>query len=130
MKSTGIVRRIDDLGRIVIPKEVRRTLNIKENEAMEFYLEGKNIVLRPYRKSFEELCQEWYRNNGWKMNSNNARFIYHGDYTFCIVSLNGQTYYGGAKRYKNDTPNGDIGRTAAYANAIGTHINKLVGYKG
>ena len=37
MKATGIVRRIDDLGRIVIPKEIRRTLRIRESDALEIY---------------------------------------------------------------------------------------------
>ena len=45
MKATGIVRRIDDLGRVVIPKEIRKTLRIKEGTPMEIYTdrEGKNI---------------------------------------------------------------------------------------
>ncbi|MDE6924212.1 MAG: AbrB/MazE/SpoVT family DNA-binding domain-containing protein, partial [Acetatifactor sp.] len=37
MKATGIVRRIDDLGRIVIPKEIRRTLHIRESDPLEIY---------------------------------------------------------------------------------------------
>lgn len=49
MKPTGIVRRIDDLGRIVIPKEIRRTYNLREGDPMEFYLgEDSQIVLRKY----------------------------------------------------------------------------------
>ena len=40
MKATGIVRRIDDLGRIVIPKEIRRTLRIRETDPMEIYTDG------------------------------------------------------------------------------------------
>ena len=42
MKSTGIVRRIDDLGRIVIPKEIRRTLSLKEGEPLEFYVDNSD----------------------------------------------------------------------------------------
>lgn len=49
MKATGIVRRIDDLGRIVIPKEIRRTCNLREGDPMELYLgEDNQIVLRKY----------------------------------------------------------------------------------
>ena len=49
MKATGIVRRIDDLGRVVIPKEIRRTLNIKEGDPLEIYLDGDGgVVLRKY----------------------------------------------------------------------------------
>ena len=43
MKATGIVRRIDDLGRIVIPKEIRRTLRIRETDPMEIYT-GQNHI--------------------------------------------------------------------------------------
>ena len=49
MKATGIVRRIDDLGRIVLPKELRRTMRIKEGESLEIYTDGDNkIVLKKY----------------------------------------------------------------------------------
>jgi AbrB family transcriptional regulator (stage V sporulation protein T) len=49
LKATGVVRRIDDLGRIVIPKELRRTMRIKEGESLEIYTEGTdNIVLKKY----------------------------------------------------------------------------------
>lgn len=48
MKATGIVRRVDDLGRLVIPKELRRTLHIKEADPIEFYVEGDTIVLKKY----------------------------------------------------------------------------------
>lgn len=45
MKATGIVRRIDDLGRVVIPKEIRRKLYIKEGDPMEIYLGENNEVI-------------------------------------------------------------------------------------
>ena len=49
MKATGIVRRVDDLGRIVIPKEIRRSLGIKEGDPIELYHdEVGGIVLKPY----------------------------------------------------------------------------------
>ncbi len=48
MKSTGVVRRIDDLGRIVIPKEIRKTLRIKDGESLEIFLESDNIILKKY----------------------------------------------------------------------------------
>lgn len=49
MKSTGIVRRIDDLGRCVIPKEIRRNLNIDEGDPMEIFVDGDKIILRKYQ---------------------------------------------------------------------------------
>ena len=48
MKSTGIVRRIDDLGRIVIPKEIRKTLKIKENESLEVFINNEEIILKKF----------------------------------------------------------------------------------
>ena len=48
MKSTGIVRRVDELGRIVIPMELRRTLDIAIKDALEIYVEGEQIILKKY----------------------------------------------------------------------------------
>ncbi len=50
MKSTGIVRRIDELGRIVIPKEMRRTLSIKVGDSLEIYADGERLVLKKYQE--------------------------------------------------------------------------------
>lgn len=44
MKATGIIRRIDDLGRIVIPKDIRRTLHIREGDPLEIYIDGQDGV--------------------------------------------------------------------------------------
>ena len=48
MKATGFVRRIDDLGRVVIPKEVRRILNIREGDPLEVYVDSNMVILTPY----------------------------------------------------------------------------------
>lgn len=49
MKSTGIVRKVDELGRIVLPIELRRTLDISERDALEIYVDGPSIVLKKYQ---------------------------------------------------------------------------------
>ena len=49
MKSTGIVRKVDELGRIVLPIEMRRTLDIAERDALEIFVDGENIILRKYQ---------------------------------------------------------------------------------
>ena len=46
MKSTGIVRKVDELGRIVLPIELRRTLNIEEKDALEIYVDENAIMLK------------------------------------------------------------------------------------
>lgn len=48
MKATGIVRKIDDLGRIVLPIELRRTLGISERDSLEIYVDQNNILLKKY----------------------------------------------------------------------------------
>ena len=51
MKSTGIVRKVDELGRIVLPIEMRRTLDIEEKDALEIYVEGSSVILKKYKPS-------------------------------------------------------------------------------
>lgn len=51
MKATGIVRRIDELGRVVLPIELRRTMNLEVRDPVEIFMEGDSIVLRKYEAS-------------------------------------------------------------------------------
>lgn len=54
MKATGIVRRIDELGRIVIPMEIRRTFNIESNDSLEIFVEADGrIILQKYQPEKE-----------------------------------------------------------------------------
>jgi transcriptional pleiotropic regulator of transition state genes len=48
MKATGVTRSLDNLGRIVIPKELRRTLNLNEGDALEIFTENETVILRKY----------------------------------------------------------------------------------
>lgn len=48
MKSTGIVRKVDELGRVVIPKELRRTMGIEEKDPMEIFVDGDKIIFKKY----------------------------------------------------------------------------------
>ena len=48
MKSTGIIRRVDELGRVVIPIELRNKFGITENDPMEIYVDGSSIILKKY----------------------------------------------------------------------------------
>jgi AbrB family transcriptional regulator (stage V sporulation protein T) len=50
MKATGIVRRIDDLGRVVIPKEIRRNLRIREGDPLELYTDGNSVCFKKYEE--------------------------------------------------------------------------------
>lgn len=48
MRSVGIVRKVDELGRIVIPKELRDSLKIKEKDSIEIFVENENIILKKF----------------------------------------------------------------------------------
>ena len=67
IKSIGIVRKVDELGRIVLPIELRRTLNIAERDSVEIFVEGNSIILKKYepdpaktakgKKNICEICR-------------------------------------------------------------------------
>lgn len=62
MKATGVVRRIDELGRMVIPKEIRKTLRIREGESLEIFIDDQqNIVLKKYciMDKIEDFAQDF-----------------------------------------------------------------------
>lgn len=62
MKATGIVRRVDDLGRIVIPKEIRRNLGIHEGEALEIYIEDDGVMFKKFEVNLSmEVQTLWNR---------------------------------------------------------------------
>ena len=51
MKSTGIVRRIDELGRVVLPVELRRSMELEVRDSVEIYVEGDSIILKKHSQS-------------------------------------------------------------------------------
>lgn len=59
MKSTGVLRRIDELGRIVIPKEIRRNLKIKDGESLEIFIDNDAVILKKYSdmKDLHDIAQ-------------------------------------------------------------------------
>ena len=59
MKATGIVRRVDDLGRVVIPKEIRRTMHIREGDLLEIFVDKDGcVIFKKYSYPEEELERE------------------------------------------------------------------------
>ena len=78
MKSTGIIRKVDELGRIVLPIEIRRTLDIAERDELEIYMESDRIILQKYQPNCvfcasaygltlykgKNVCRECIRNMG------------------------------------------------------------------
>ena len=72
MKSTGVIRKIDELGRIVIPKEIRKNLGIRDGESLEIFTENDSIILKKhfimekYEQLSKKLCESIY--NIYKIN--------------------------------------------------------------
>ena len=58
MKSTGVIRKVDELGRIVIPKEIRDRFQIEEGTDIEIYIQGNKIVLQKYETQECPLCHK------------------------------------------------------------------------
>ena len=54
MKATGIIRRVDDLGRVVIPKKIRRNCNIREGDPLEIFLEDGGVVFKKYSPNYRD----------------------------------------------------------------------------
>ena len=87
MKATGIVRRIDDLGRIVIPKEIRRTMRIKEGDPFEIFLENNMVCFAKYEpeKKEREEIREYVAQNYHRILS-----IFSDGYTTTVVFETGK----------------------------------------
>ena len=109
MKATGIIRRIDDLGRIVIPKEIRRNMRLREGDAMEIFLEDNCVCLKKYTPSEEDLatrCQKYISDRGAYIKAIN--FI---DGTTVVLFTNG----GSATVKKNSADDFDMNIALCYA---------------
>ena len=131
MKANSIVRHIDDLGRISIPKEIRRALRMETGEQVEMRT-NKNgeIILKKYKKSWEDTVLEWWAENYDRPAMRRSNFTRMGDYTFCVLCKpDGTCIAGFAKRCFGDKDDDRIGKVAAFARAIGKPINELVGWK-
>ena len=132
MKSIGIIRRVDENGRVAIPKVVREVLKIEKNTPLVIQCNrNEEIILSKYHKSFEKCCYDWYERNSHIMSKCHVMTQYGYGYTFCIppVAPDGSTRAGFAKCSKDDEWNTNIGRVAAYANAMGYDLNKMIGYE-
>lgn len=100
MKATGIVRRIDDLGRVVIPKEIRRTLAIREGDPLEIYTTDDGVVFRKYAQPTETkaaIAQKWLEDNALPMRATSAKFSIENKTTTCEVVSNNSRRTGTAE---------------------------------
>lgn len=121
MKATGIVRRIDDLGRIVIPKEIRRNIGLREGDAMEISLENNRICLEKYSTSDEDLairCQKYISGRGAYIKAIN--FI---DGTTVVLFTNGSSAT--VKKHSADDFDMNIALCYAFKQAGYTYENPV-----
>ena len=106
MKATGIVRRIDDLGRVVIPKEIRRTLAIREGDPLEIYTTDGGVLFRKYEQPTETkaaTAQKWLEDNALPMRATSAKFSIENKTTTCEVVSNNSRQTGTATATAKDT---------------------------
>ena len=119
MKCTGIIRRVDDLGRIVIPKDIRNTLEIKEGEPLEIFVDTKEqmVCFKKYRneKSLSKRCKEIVEKNREDIMTINLI----GDITTIVTADGrlGQAVWNGNSEF-------DINIGIAYALANAGYISK------
>lgn len=132
MLSTNFVRYIDDYGRITFPIVNLDSINLHKGDPVEITLQKDGtIIIRPRKKSWEETVLQWWKKYYRRPAMKRAEFYRMGDYTFCIITnVDSSTSVGVAKRFCKDTDNEIIGKVAAFARALGTPINELIGWKG
>ena len=126
MKATGIVRRIDDLGRVVIPKEIRRTLNIREGDPLEVFVgENDSVVFQKYEIPTEDkaaFAQKWLENNALPMRATSAKFSIENKTTTCEVVSNNSRQTGTATATAKDTFIPAVGMVIAFCRATGRTV--------
>ncbi|WP_017729502.1 stage V sporulation protein T [Halalkalibacterium ligniniphilum] len=133
MKATGIVRRIDDLGRVVIPKEIRRTLRIREGDPLEIFVDRDGeVILKKYSPISElgDFAQEY------------AEALYDS-LNHSVLIADRDTYIAVAGSSKKEYTNKSIGEmieeamndrkttlqtSAGEYNLVGEHVENLKGY--
>ena len=131
MANTDNIRRINNQGFVLIPQKIYRDMGLKDGDVLEFIpnYNNKEIVIRPYKKSFEQCAIDWYHNHSVELNK--CDFFTEESYTFCITHFPYTPSRAGfAKRNAKDKWDFRIGKVAAYANAMGRNLNKMIGYEG
>lgn len=122
MKATGIVRRIDELGRVVIPKNIRRQFKIQEGDPLEIFISEDGIVLAKYDNTpdVEEEAQTWLRDMKNTMDEQDVQFSINGDITACLgIDKDGLPVCGFFSR-KPDAPfSPAVSMVCAYCRAFG-----------
>lgn len=91
MRATGIVRRIDDLGRVVIPKEIRRNLHLKEGDPLELFVDKDNVIfckysffaMEDYPKKLERILSGVMDKKDWALYDDYHQITKNNDFPEC-----------------------------------------------
>ena len=132
MKATGIIRRMDDLGRVVIPKEIRRQMKIQEGDPLEIFLEGKMICFQPYNPIDTEQWEVALRiaktmlnhtkfallnSYGEVMGANDEKVIINNEQFSIEIMVNGEVV-GYIQALEDDVSHTDFVQTAQVLSAL------------
>ena len=125
MKCTGIVRRIDDLSRVVIPKEIRRAMKIKEGDPLEIFIDKGGVVFRKYQQNvWHDVCAEYIEQACQNPEFPDIRYMYTNGVTTCVgfaPNARGKVekYVGTARlNMAEDKYDPVIGQAIAYCRAV------------
>ena len=125
MKATGIVRHMDDLGRVVIPKEIRNRFKIREGDSLEIFTTNEGIVFAPYDNHIEKetFATELLRKQKEALKNNRAKFSVDGGVTTCeVISCDRNRRTGASTCDPRDDFSPAIGMVISYCRAIGIPI--------
>lgn len=124
MKATGIIRRIDDLGRVVIPKEIRNNMKLREGDPLEIYTTNEGIMLTKYTEEIDKtaFANKWLADHRMEMGSLSAKFSIEGSSTKCEVVRRNRRYTGTAVCNYRDNFNPAIGMVVAFCRAVETPV--------
>lgn len=123
--TTGIIRRIDDLGRIAIPKEIRRKLDIKVDTPLEICISDDGVLLKPYKpepKNNAKIAEEWLNDYKNMIEAYSSKFNINGNTVTCEIIKNGRRKTGEAKCNPCDTFNPTIGMMLSFCRAVNIRL--------
>lgn len=125
MNTTGIVRRIDDLNRIEIPKEICRQFKINSGKPLEICVTEEGILLKPYKpepKNNAKIAEEWLNDYKDMIENYSSKFSINGNTVTCEIIKNGRRKIGEAVCSAEDTFNPIIGMMLSFCRAINIRL--------
>lgn len=134
MKDTGIIRRIDDLGRVVIPRELRRQIKIEEGDPLIYSIDTKTnaIEIKKYnpasqrRETVEQKAAEWLVEYDVTSNTMVSFSINYKTAVCAFVDRTGKIHIGKATCSPNDTFSPYIGMVISYCRAKGKNVPDFI----